>query len=455
VTKAARYRLLGALYSSQYLALGFFYYTLVGVLRSHDVPLAYIGLLQFLALFQVVRFLWAPLVDRYGSSRWGQYRAWVLVLHVLMAAAIIVLEPLDIIADLPLVLALVGVIAFLSATQDVAADATAVRLLSPAERGVGNGIQLAGSYGGFMIGGNAVLILYDRVGWTAALVVLAILTAAPLLLRYHEPAGTVARHISYRTAVGFFRRPGAARWAFIVMPAYYLGIASAYPLITPMLVDAGWELDRIGMVLIAGGGTVMVTGALIGGAILAILERRRALVLFGLAQVAAAVGLVPMSLPEPAVAVVFAEIVLLHLAYAFTGTAIFTVSMDWTRPQSAGSDYTIQACFAQLCSHGAGAVSLALAESLGYAMIAGLSAGLAVVGTAAMRLLPRGAEPAPAQPRIPPTGCSANSAGGWLCGSGDPTSQKPLGLPAPSNPVELPGARNSTRLPTTRGSFSA
>jgi predicted MFS family arabinose efflux permease len=399
VSKAARYRLLGALYSSQYLALGFFYYTLVGVLRSHGVPLAYIGLLQFLALFQVVRFLWAPLVDRYSSSRWGHYRAWLLVLHVLMVAAVIVLAPLDIIADLPLVLALVGVIAFLSATQDVAADATAVRLLAPAERGVGNGIQLAGSYGGFIIGGNAGLILYDRVGWTATLVVLALLTAAPLplLLCYHEPAGAVARRpVSYRTPVGFFRRPGAARWAFIVMPAYYFGIASAYPLITPMLVDAGWELDRIGMVLIAGGGTVMVTGALIGGAILAILQRRRAWVLFGLAQVAAAVGLVPMSQPEPAVAAVLAEIVLLHLAYAFTGTAIFTVSMDWTRPQSAGSDYTIQACFAQLCSHGAGAVSLALAESLGYAMIAGLSAGLAVAGTAAMRLVPRRAEPAPA-----------------------------------------------------------
>ena len=37
------------------------------------------------------------------------------------------------------------------------------------------------------------------------------------------------------------RQPGAARWAFVVMPLYYLGIASAYPLITPMLIDAGWR----------------------------------------------------------------------------------------------------------------------------------------------------------------------------------------------------------------------
>ena len=30
-----------------------------------------------------------------------------------------------------------------------------------------------------------------------------------------------------RTAGGFFRQPGAARWALVVLPLYYLGIATA------------------------------------------------------------------------------------------------------------------------------------------------------------------------------------------------------------------------------------
>jgi len=63
--------------------------------------------------------------------------------------------------------------------------------------------------------------------------------------------------------------------------------------------------------------------------------------------------------------------------------------MDWTRPDSAGTDYTVQACFAQLCSHGAGAVSLAVAGSFGYPAIAALSAGLGVLGTGAVWLFQR------------------------------------------------------------------
>jgi predicted MFS family arabinose efflux permease len=180
------------------------------------------------------------------------------------------------------------------------------------------------------------------------------------------------------------------------MPLYYLGIATAYPLITPMLVDAGWRLHRIGSVLVIGGGTVVIVGALAGGLVLSAVGRRPALVLFGFVQIAAGVGLLPLTRPQPSVGTVLAAVALLHLAYAVTGTAIFTVSMDWTRPDSAGTDYTVQACFAQLCSHGAGAVGLGVAGAVGYPAIAALSAGLGVAGTAAVWLFQRREVPAPA-----------------------------------------------------------
>ena len=43
---------------------------------------------------------------------------------------------------------------FLSATQDIAVDAVAVRLLSDRDRGTGNGIQIAASYLGTLVGGG-------------------------------------------------------------------------------------------------------------------------------------------------------------------------------------------------------------------------------------------------------------------------------------------------------------
>jgi predicted MFS family arabinose efflux permease len=361
------------------------------VLRRNGVGLAWIGLLQFLGLFQVIRFLWAPLVDRYGWARLGHYRGWLVLLHLLMVVAVVVLGPLDVVADLPLVLTAVTAIALLSATQDIAADATAVRLLAPAERGVGNGIQMAGSYGGFVVGGNVALVVYDRAGWAAALTLVALLTAMPLplLLRYREPPTPSRSSVLSRRSGGFFRQPGAALWAFVVMPVYYLGIASAYPLITPILVDAGWSLERIGAVLVLGGGTAVILGALAGGVVLATAGRCRALVLFGLVQVVAAGGLQPLTQPQPGPVLVLAEVALLHLAYGLTGTVIFALSMDWTRPTSPGTDYSLQACFAQLCSHGAGAVALAVAELVGYSVTAALSASLGLVGTAAAWLFGR------------------------------------------------------------------
>jgi predicted MFS family arabinose efflux permease len=393
VTLAAAYRLLAALYSSQFVAVGFFYYALAAVLRGNGVGLAWIGLLQFLGLFQLVRFLWAPLVDRYGSNRVGHYRGWLLLTHGLMVVAVVVLLPLDILADLPLVLTTAATIAFLSATQDIAADATAVRLLTPVQRGLGNGIQMAGSYGGFVIGGNLVLVVYDRAGWLAAVALLALLTAVPLplLLRYRETPDPASSwpSMSGRTVRGFFGRPGAARWALVVMPVYYLGIASAYPLITPMLVDAGWQLESIGTALVLGGGTAVIAGALAGGALLEAVGRRWALVLFGLLQVAAATSLHLLARCEPAVVSVLAAVALVHLAYGVTGTAIFAISMEWTRPASAGTDYAMQACFAQVCAHGAGALALVVAGAIGYRATVTLSACLALAGTAAVWLFHR------------------------------------------------------------------
>ena len=49
----------------------------------------------------------------------------------------------------------------------------------------------------------------------------------------------------------------------------------------------------------------------------------------------------------------------------------------------------VAALVAQLCSHGDGAVSLALAGSFGYPAIAAVSAGLGLLGTGAVWLFQR------------------------------------------------------------------
>jgi predicted MFS family arabinose efflux permease len=400
VTKGARYRLLAVLYGSQFIPLAFFLYGLTAILREHGIALERIAFVQLFGLAWVVKFAWAPLVDRYGSRRLGHYRGWLLAVQTLLVVAVLALVPVDL-ADLWLVAGLVGAIALLSATHDIAADATAVRLLEPSERGVGNGIQKAGGYFGLMVGGGAMLIVYDRFGWGVALVVLAALTALPLpaLLRWREidtvPAAT-RLGASFRTLGSFFRRPGAARWALVVLPLYYLGIATAYPLVIPMLVDAGWPLDRVGAVSIVGGGTVAVLSSLGSGAVVTQLGRRRTLAGFGLLQVAAVAALVPLAGGQGGLLAGLAAVVVVNGAYAATGTAVYTVIMDWSRAGSAGSDYTLQDSLVHLCSQLAGAAGLGLAGAIGYPRTLGLSVVLGLAGVAAAAwFLPERPAPTP------------------------------------------------------------
>jgi len=222
------------------------------------------------------------------------------------------------------------------------------------------------------------------------LAVLAGLTALPLvvLLRYREPEESTARAAtprlasSFRALGSFFGQPGAARWTFAVVPLSYMGIASAYALLVPMLVDAGWPLGYVGAVSLVGGGIAALLASLAGGAALTVLGRRRALVASGLAQVVAVAALLSLA-DGGGVAAGLGAVALLNIAYALTGTAVYTINMDWSRAGSAGADYTVQDSFVHLCSQVAGAAGLALAGVVGYRPVVAVSLSLVLAGVAA------------------------------------------------------------------------
>jgi predicted MFS family arabinose efflux permease len=263
----------------------------------------------------------------------------------------------------------------------------AVRLLKPSERGIGNGIQKAGGFLGLMLGGGGGLLAYHRWGWASAMVLLAALTAAPLplLLAYREQgAPDVSRRhkVSMRTLVGFFHQPGAVRWAFAVLPLYLAGIAVAYPLVTLMLVDYGWPLDTIGTVWIIGGGAVAMVAALAAGGLLSAIRRRPALIGLAVIQLAAIAALLLVARSTGGALVGLAAVVLLSGAYAAVGTAVYTINMDWSRTDSAATDYTVQDSFVHLCTQVAGAVGIVLAGILGYTTVLTVAVLLGLGGVA-------------------------------------------------------------------------
>ncbi|GAA5190687.1 AmpG family muropeptide MFS transporter [Ferrimonas gelatinilytica] len=116
-----------ALGFSSGLPLALVFGTLSFWLREAGIERATIGFVSWVALAYSIKFLWAPLVDRLplpGLTAWlGRRRSWLLLSQCLLAAGLAVMAQLDPQTQLTTLIAFALVVAFSSATQDIAVDA--------------------------------------------------------------------------------------------------------------------------------------------------------------------------------------------------------------------------------------------------------------------------------------------------------------------------------------------
>ncbi|KAA5604270.1 MFS transporter [Roseospira marina] len=386
----ARWALLGSLYITQFLALGFFFIALVAILRRERAPLESLSIISLLGLVWVVKVLWAPLVDRIRFGRLGHYRGWLILMQGGIVLTVLAIGRFDVVADFEVVFGLCLLLAVLCATQDIAADGLACRLLSRDQRGVGNGLQIAGGLLGNMLGGGVVLMLYPTIGWSGAMLVLALGVAVPLvqLLRFREPVLADGRdqvgalRTQMRRLVLVWRQPGGGRW-LVLLSVYPLGIGLVYYLATPMLVDAGWSMEHVGFVMNVVGSLIGVASALAAGMLVRRVGRRRMLVAVGVAQVIAlAAFLLPATGASGSWAVV-GPLCLLFVTYSPVATVLCTMMMDRATPEHAATDFTAQYTVYTLVATVGGALAFQLAAVLGYpgvVMLAVAMASLAAVG---------------------------------------------------------------------------
>ncbi|WP_431874851.1 MFS transporter [Micromonospora marina] len=402
--------ILTSLYVTQYLGIGFITVGLTAILRDGGTSLDTLALLQVVGLIWPIKFLWAPLLDRYGSRHRGHYRSWLLVLQAALVLTLLALLPFSRPADqLGPVIGVCAAFVFFSATQDIAADAVAVRLLAASERGTGNGIQVAASYLGNLLGGGACVLVYDRFGWAAAIGLLAALTAVGLLVvwRFREPERTdrvVRIGTAYRALVSVFGQPGCRWWTFGVVPLVYVGAGMAYALVTPALVDAGWSLGRIGVVTGVVTSVPAIAAGLVAGLGVGRFGRAGVLVAGGAALALSTVALLPLMNGRAPLAGTVAALCFFLAAYTIANVVLYTVNMDYSRPGSGGTDFTVLSSFGLVCSFVAASIGLAAAERFGYPAVALASlvlvaAGVAVGVTHQRRFPPSGPAIRAAHPR--------------------------------------------------------
>jgi MFS family permease len=356
------------------------------LLRKQGLSLPSISLASLLALPWALKFLWAPFMDRYGSARLGRRRGYILPLQVLSASVLLALALPEGTVSVQAVLVAVLLVNLLSATQDVATDGLAVDLLGPEELGWGNGVQVAAYRVGMILGGGLMLILFDALGWRLTLLGLGLLllvATLPVTFFREPPSPTPPGHgpSALRESLLYWvRRPGSGTW-FTLLVLYKAGEHLATGMLRTFLFDMGLGLAELGWMLGIVGFTTGLVGALLGGALVNPLGRRRALLVFGTLQ-AVTVLLYALAARGASVPVLALICGVEHLAGGMATAALFTVMMETCRPEHAGADYTIQACVVVVASIAAAAVSGFSAQGLGYSLHFALSGALCVAAVA-------------------------------------------------------------------------
>ncbi|MDI1301125.1 MAG: MFS transporter [bacterium] len=388
----SRLWLLLTLYVCQGLPTGVFTQALPALLRSYHVPLTVIGLSGFLAMPWALKFLWAPVVEAHFSVRVGQRRSWILPMQ---AAAFVMLvlmaffDPhrLGTPAGVTAFFVLMFFINLFAATQDIATDGLAVRTLDFHERGLGNGIQVAGYRIGLIIGGGLLLYLVGVWSWQGTFLLLAVLLLLLTLpvLNFREPAPFIheARQPFpyWQVFTSFFDRPGLKGW-LVVLVTYKAGESLGSAMVKPMLVDLGLDLKQIGLMVSLAGSVAALLGALLGGWLTTVLGRYRAIIGFGALQALGIAAYAGLSWRHDQGLSVDLELIYAinafeHFVSGMAMTALLTAVMDLSRPHHAASDFTVQvsvlAIFGGSFYLGAGFVAEALGYT-GYFLLSGLIA---------------------------------------------------------------------------------
>ncbi|MCR4520520.1 MULTISPECIES: MFS transporter [Bosea] len=388
-----RYRLfavLGGLYLAQAIPSYLFVAALPPIMRELGVSRTAIGAMSILLLPLVLKFIWAPWVDRIRPFARAHRAGWVFItqsLTILAILALIMVGPTEVNA----IIAIGFVASLLISTQDIATDGYAAKYLPEEDRAIGNAIQGGSVAFGVVIGGTLGLVLYHHIGWTGMLVTIAAISLLPLIaaamMREDDPVLGIAP--APRPSIrAFLKRPEARQILWIAL-TYRASEGLVKAMEGSYLVDAGIPLDQIGYL----SGLSATTAGLAGSAIAAWMVKRQGLpfvlallggmrticfALFAAHALGAVVGVWPL----------FGAAGFQTLIRYMEIVALYSLFMAVTTSDQPGTDFTILAC-AQLLVYLAGSMLAGkLADAMGYGFLFSLATAISAIAViATVRML--------------------------------------------------------------------
>ncbi|MDZ7740991.1 MAG: MFS transporter [Bacteroidota bacterium] len=365
-----KYGTLLSLYLAQSIPMSFFSTVVPVIMRQENYSLEAIGYLQLVKLPWILKFIWAPLVDKTSPNR-RTYRRWIILSELFYAVVIVGIGFLDLDTDFTLIIILMVIAFAASATQDIATDAFAILCLKKKERSFGNSMQSAGSFLGALVGSGLLLIIYHYMGWQYLLTALAVFVILALIpLRLYPLDKSISceksgKSISMNDIILFFKQEGIGK-RIVILLMYYSGMIGVLTMLKPFLVDLNYSVKDIGFISGIFGTAIGAACALLGGLLIKKIGRKKSLLAFSTAGMLAAMYFLWLSHAPEGLFRLYLGVALLWGAYAVSSVGIYTISMDIVRPGREGTDFTIQIVLVHLSSLVVAVFSGRVADIIGY-----------------------------------------------------------------------------------------
>ncbi|HDS1736120.1 MFS transporter [Pseudomonas sp. BP8] len=352
------------------------------VMRQYGWSGTEIGLFQLAGLPAVFKFLLAVPVQRVRLGK-GHLVHWMLLLALVLLVLYWLIGRQNLIEQRLPLFAMTFAISIIATWMDIPLNALAVQWLPRSEQLRAGSIRSAALFLGAIIGGGAMLLVQDRLGWQAPFVIMGaalVLGLLPLLaLRKRaqplEPEaaaqpGLVADWMS------FFSQPAARQWTWVLLTAFpFIGAAWLY--LKPLMLDQGMAMQDVAWLVGIAGGATGAVSSLLFGRLIPVFGTARAIFLYLLAALLALVLLTVSVWLRLGPNWLIASVLLLAASMGAVSALMFGLTLFFSRRHRTASDYGLQSSLFVISRLAAPVAAGLLLDRLGHhGMLACLSGGL-------------------------------------------------------------------------------
>ncbi len=373
-------------------------------LRKEGIDRSTIGYISWVAALYGVKFLWSPLVDRLPlpllSKYMGQRRSWMFIAQLGVLSGLLLLgtvNPQDQLSQLVIFALLV---AFFSATQDIALDAWRIESAPSEEQGAMAGTYQLGYRLGMLLAGGGAFSLAHFYSWNTAYTVMGfsmltglittLIVSEPLrcgstqtatqesaVINFLQCSTTLPKPLRNSVAwflaavvcpfTDFFKRNGIFSIVILLFIGTFrlsditMGVMSG-----PFYADMGYSELQVGLISKTFGIGVTIAGALLGGVLVMRWGILKVLLIAGILVVVTNLVFVWLATQEPKTWLLAIVITADNLSGGIAGTVFIAYLSSLTNKIYTATQYALLSSIMLLPAKFLGGFSGKIVDDYGY-----------------------------------------------------------------------------------------